>query len=458
MQSPIQNMRSQLTNARLSDINSGNWVADYSYYKNGDMVSRTVQANQTDFTYSGNQMITAGGSNLDYDENGQLITGASGQSLVYNWDGKLRSATKGDTTINLKYDPMGNRIWRKSGSTARKYIVDIVACPERSRGSDLPVTLLELDPNSSMEIKKTYIYANSQVFAEHNGSHSAPRYFYLHDRLGSVRQVIDSNAVIVMMFTFNPFGETIENYGSFYTPWQFTGQYLDSETGQYYLRARQYDSYIARFTSRDIIDGRFAEPLTLHKYLYCGNDPINYVDPEGLWTIHVMLSGMLSAGFSLMGQAGIVYDGENWGWIVTSNDPHPIEGFEGDWGLGVGIPAASAGIAVGWTNADTILDLEGEGISIGGSITLWGPFGVGVDYIRGIQRSGEYYHGFEFVPQVSTPGWEVHGHATWTTVIPWESNQQEGLDIMQESIEDFIYNAQTVGQSYMLLTAWGMLQ
>jgi hypothetical protein len=39
---------------------------------------------------------------------------------------------------------------------------------------------------------KTYVYANSQILAQHNGNYNAPRFFYLHDRLGSVRLVINS--------------------------------------------------------------------------------------------------------------------------------------------------------------------------------------------------------------------------------------------------------------------------
>ncbi|UCG50035.1 MAG: hypothetical protein JSU94_09665 [Phycisphaerales bacterium] len=48
-----------------------------------------------------------------------------------------------------------------------------------------------------------------------------------------------------------------------------TGQYLDSESREYFLRARQYNPHIARFTSRDPVTGSLREPLTLHKYLYC---------------------------------------------------------------------------------------------------------------------------------------------------------------------------------------------
>ena len=75
--------------------------------------------------------------------------------------------------------------------------------------------------------------------------------------------------------------ETITN------PFKFTGQYFDSEINEYYLRARQYDPHISRFTSRDPVKGKAFEPLTLHKYLYCNNDPINRTDPSGEFTFHV---------------------------------------------------------------------------------------------------------------------------------------------------------------------------
>ncbi|UCG49232.1 MAG: RHS repeat-associated core domain-containing protein [Phycisphaerales bacterium] len=60
-----------------------------------------------------------------------------------------------------------------------------------------------------------------------------------------------------------------------------TGQYFDSEIQEYYLRARQYNPHIARFTSRDPVWGKPYEPVTLHAYLYSRNNPINRVDLSG---------------------------------------------------------------------------------------------------------------------------------------------------------------------------------
>lgn len=86
---------------------------------------------------------------------------------------------------------------------------------------------------------------------------------------------------MVRYYTYEPFGEVLEEDGTPTNYMMFTGQYFDTEIDQYYLRARQYDPHISRFTARDLVFGDFQEPLTLHRYLYCINDPTNKIDPSG---------------------------------------------------------------------------------------------------------------------------------------------------------------------------------
>ena len=341
----------------------------------------------------------------------------------------------------------------------RKYVVDPFGILDIV--GELPVILMEIEPAGG-NIMKTYIYGNSQVLAQHNGPHTAAKYFYLHDRLGSVRQIINTSGLVQKYYTYEPFGQSIESGGTFADPFRFTGQFYDEEIAEYYLRARQYNPAIARFTARDPVFGDFVQPLTLHKYLYCGNNPINGIDPAGQKTFHVMFSAMFSPGFSLMYQKGIVFDDKgNVGWITTSNDPawdDITPPGEPKYGLGAGIPAASAGVAFGFTTADTILDLQGPGMSVGASIGT--GFSIGADYIRGIQRSGEYYHGFEVTPAYGGGafGFEAHGHATWTRVDPWASNREQGIDVVRASVENSIYDVRTVGQGYAALFIWAYLQ
>jgi uncharacterized protein RhaS with RHS repeats len=90
---------------------------------------------------------------------------------------------------------------------------------------------------------KTYIYANSEIIAQHNGAPAMDnKYFYLHDRLGSVRQIINTSGNVVRLYTYNAYGELIE---SSHEPqatsnsFLFTGQYYDAEIDEYFLRAHQ---------------------------------------------------------------------------------------------------------------------------------------------------------------------------------------------------------------------------
>ena len=76
------------------------------------------------------------------------------------------------------------------------------------------------------------------------------------------------------------YGETTQMSGSatVYTPFLYTGQELDKETGFYHLRARHYAPSLGKFLSRDPIG--YAGGTNL--YAYVGGDPINFSDPSGL--------------------------------------------------------------------------------------------------------------------------------------------------------------------------------
>ena len=223
-------------------------------------------------------LTSSGGESyaLGWDENGQLTSSAAA-TLEYDWEGRLYQGQGGSDWLSLKYDPDGNRVARSSSRTgSRRYIVDTAA--------DLPVILLEINPANS-EIVKSYYYADEQLICQHKGDpNTGPKYFYLTDRIGSVRQVIDVNGCVRHLYSYGPFGKKLEADDDHDGPgnnFQFTGQYFDTEINQLHLRARQYSPNLNIFTTRDPVSGNFSEPLTLHAYLYCLNDPVNRTDPSG---------------------------------------------------------------------------------------------------------------------------------------------------------------------------------
>jgi len=270
--------RSQLLSASMTNIGGGAWQGEYRYDKAGNIYSEVINNTPTAFTYNGDLMTAKGNDDLTWDSNGRMIAGVT-SSLTYNHDGKLQSGSAAGVTVDLKYDPDGNRIYREVTSgpttTKRKYVIDTEG--------DLPVVLLEINPDISDPngcIVKTYLYAGTDTIAQHDGFYADDKYFYLSDRIGSVRQVIDVNASVEHLYSYGPFGKRLESDSDpdpVPNRLGFTGQYFDEELDQYHLRARQYDLSICRFTTRDPYEGSRPKPIQLHKYLYCQSEPVNHI-------------------------------------------------------------------------------------------------------------------------------------------------------------------------------------
>ena len=74
---------------------------------------------------------------------------------------------------------------------------------------------------------------------------------------------------------------------------RYRGYYWDSETGWYFLNARYYSPEWRRFISPDdtaFLDSESVNGLNL--YCYCGNDPINFVDPSGNFPVLAVILGI----------------------------------------------------------------------------------------------------------------------------------------------------------------------
>jgi RHS repeat-associated protein len=124
--------------------------------------------------------------------------------------------------------------------------------------------------------------------------------YYHTDAIGSVRAITDANGQVIARYDYLPFGE----------PWppspnadvrQFAGKERDAETGLDYFGARYYSSVHGRFTSPDLADPSLTNPQTFNRYRYGLNNPLRYIDPDGLYEedVHRNLTAVLAfaAGF-----------------------------------------------------------------------------------------------------------------------------------------------------------------
>ena len=64
-----------------------------------------------------------------------------------------------------------------------------------------------------------------------------------------------------------------------YNPFRYRGYYYDTETGLYYLQSRYYNPEWGRFLNADSC--LYSSMLGFNMFVYCNNNPVNYIDPYG---------------------------------------------------------------------------------------------------------------------------------------------------------------------------------
>jgi len=143
----------------------------------------------------------------------------------------------------------------------------------------------------------SYLYDRQHVILETRGSESI-RYarginyiaridntdklsYFMYNGHGDVVQTVSEDGEIENRYDYDIFGNPTLTVESYLNSIRYAGEFYDSETGLYYLRARYYDPYIGRFISEDSYWGEDSNPLSLNLYTYAHNNPIKYIDPAG---------------------------------------------------------------------------------------------------------------------------------------------------------------------------------
>jgi len=109
-------------------------------------------------------------------------------------------------------------------------------------------------------------------------------YYYHCDYLGNIREVVDANGNVVQVNNYYPFGspycDTSASKAPELQPYKYNGKELDLMHGlnTYDYGARQYNPVVPIW---DRVDPLCEKYYNTSPYAYCGNNPVNRVDPNG---------------------------------------------------------------------------------------------------------------------------------------------------------------------------------
>jgi len=128
-----------------------------------------------------------------------------------------------------------------------------------------------------------YIYAQGQVIQRMD--YNPTRYswgtkttteYYTSDILGSTMMLTDRYGKVSERYEYDAFGSLYEGAFARLNAVGYTGKHNDTKSGRYDYGFREYSPSLGRFSTKDPIkDGA-------NWYAYCGNEPINHLDPNGL--------------------------------------------------------------------------------------------------------------------------------------------------------------------------------
>ncbi|MBN2530887.1 MAG: RHS repeat-associated core domain-containing protein [Deltaproteobacteria bacterium] len=284
---------------------SANLTARYGYdangnrtlfedYDNGGLVFNAVVGdddidNQDRLLRYGN--TTDGYTNYEYDLNGTLLRKETdGVETHYSCDslGNLKSVIlPGGSMVSYKVDGKNRRVSKSIDGALKYHLV---------YKDDLN-PIAELD--ASGNVVSTFVYGTKMNIPDYMVSSkegASTTYRNVSNHLGSPLLIVDaSDGSVVQQYRYDEFGNVElvvdnsvnpastgngdEHLGFDFIPFGFAGGLYDEETGFVRFGARDCDPHVGRWVAKDPI--RFAGDGP-NLYAYTLNDPINFIDSEGL--------------------------------------------------------------------------------------------------------------------------------------------------------------------------------
>ncbi len=172
-------------------------------------------------------------------------------------------------------------------------------------------------------------------------------FYYLGDHLGTSRVIVQGGQNTACYESdYEPFGKERIVTDTCPQSYKFTGKERDTESNLDYFGARYYAATQGRFLSPDplLTTMRPQRPQTLNRYSYVLNNPLRFIDPDGLYeedfhrdltTVLAMAAGFAEKTAAEIGEASIGTDSGETGPFTSNKQTRKDFHFAGEKRLGV---------------------------------------------------------------------------------------------------------------------------
>ena len=209
------------------------------------------------------------GDNLNYPREVQFTNGNRIQ-YIYSPDGQKLRATWQTAVANIVV-PLNSTVnlssSQISSTTRTDYIGNVIYTGTASSSS------------ASVKLSK-YLFEGG--YATVTPTTQPKFHYFTKDHLGNNRAVVNQSGTVEQITHYYPFGGFFADQGtnSSLQPYKYNGKELDRMHGLdlYDYGFRQYDPVVPMFTQQDPMAEKYYH---LSPYVYCGNNPVKYIDKEG---------------------------------------------------------------------------------------------------------------------------------------------------------------------------------
>ena len=375
-----------------NDIGNIIKVQEYNY-TTGEVGSLTKENTYTyDSTYL-DRLIKYNNNSITYDDNGCLKT-YNGWTYVWN-KGKLALIKKSTSTTRavsrsedykFQYDAHGRRIEKKYSFfpgliQTKDYLISKTSSYNYDSQGRLvnEIIVLNYSDNTTIKKKLEFIYEESQIIGvTYTTTDNSVTYYYEKNIYNDVIGIIDNAGETVVKYGYDAYGNckidyTINSDLAHTNPIRYRSYYYDDETQLYWVSSRYYSPEICRWISPDSIEYLDIETVNgLNLYCYCGNDPINNIDPSGHFAVTTLIIlGLIGVGAVVGGTvAGVnCYNNGSTGWELVGDI------------LGGALIGGAIGGIVGYFAAPGIAAMLSSTGTIGGALAFaegMGSTGAGI--------------------------------------------------------------------------------